>query len=397
MLARLMPAQAGGGVQDHTRMLAEGLASRGHRVVVVATGRDDGREVEESRGVTIHYLRGTRQGKLEAAWWRESINHVARLHSERPFTLIHSQGPAGYGAIREAHRLEIPGVISFHGTHYDELMTRWRSLRHGYRMSKNLAAILIITGKILFWDLRSIPKARAVIATSNEQAEILRRYFVPQSKIFKVFNGMDLAPFAMETPSGELRKKLGIGRESRVLLCVARLIRDKGVHNAISAMPGVVEKFPGTILLIIGDGSYRPNLEKQVKEMGLGRTVAFVGAVDFGELPAYFSLCDIFLNPTEQQNGYDLTMVEAMASGRPVISSDIGSTPTLIEHGVDGILFPAGDVSRLSREIASLLGDEPRRRALASAARQKVAEKFTLDKMIEGTLEVYRQIRPGSD
>jgi len=393
LLTRMMPSHSQGGVQDHTEMLAAGLAGRGHAVTILTTALSGGPDREERGGVVIRYLPGTTPGALDGSWDRMSRRALEASHREVPFDLIHSQGPAGYALLKsDLHgRLKIPALISFHGTHYDELVTRARRgfSCNPWRTAKNGAAIGIVLGKML-GDYRAIPHADGVIATSNEQAVILERvYRVPRGRIHTVFNGVDLGGFTPGLPPEGMRERLGLEPGGKVLLAVARLIRDKGIQHAIAALPEIRGAFPACTLVVVGDGGYRPALERMARNAG---PVRFLGSVPFGELPDYFRLCDLFLNATVQQNGYDLTMVEAMACGKVVVSSNIGSTPTLIEDGVDGLLFPTADRRSLARTVVGILGDEGARAAMGDRARRKVVSEFTLDAMVERTIAVYRTL-----
>jgi glycosyltransferase involved in cell wall biosynthesis len=114
-------------------------------------------------------------------------------------------------------------------------------------------------------------------------------------------------------------------------------------------------------------------------------------------LPAIYSACDLFVNPTVRINGYDLTILQAMAAARAVVVSDIGSVPTAVADGRDGVLVPPANPVALAEAIATLLEDPVRREALGAAARRTVVERFSVDAMIEGTLAVYRAARGALD
>jgi glycosyltransferase involved in cell wall biosynthesis len=397
MLARALPAHKKGGVPDHAWMLARGLASRGIGVHVLTTRLEGGPPVASTDGVTVRYLPGTRPDSYGGGWWRESAASVATLHASERYDLVHCQSSSGYGVVNTGlhRRLRLPAIVSQHGTYYDELVTRWRS---GFSpnpivSAKNLAAIGIVLAEIVRRDRPYLRGADGVISTSEEQYRLISRvYGVPPARLFKVYNGMDLSIFTPGPGNPGLRALHGIAPDAPLVLCVARMIRDKGIQNIINAMPGIARRVPGSRLLVVGDGPYRGALERLASSRGIAPPVVFAGEKDLRELPEYFRACDVFVNPTNQQNGYDLTMVEAMACEKPVVSADIGSTPTLIAGGTDGILFPPGHVPALAEAVASLLTDGARRAAIGAKARAKVAGRFGLDAMVEGTIGVYEQV-----
>lgn len=397
MLARALPAHRTGGVPDHAWMLARGAASRGVGVHIVTTRLEGAPPVSVSDGVTTHYLPGTRPDSYAGGWWRESALGVSALQATERFDLVHCQSDSGYGVVNTglARRLGLPSLVSQHGTTWDELVTRWRNgfSADPVASAKNLAAIGIVAARFLRRDRPYLRRADGVIATSEEQYRLIARvYGVAPDRLHTVYNGMDLALFTPGPASAGLRRRHAIPAAAPLLLCVARLIRDKGVQNVISAMPEILRRSPSCRLLVVGDGGYRPALERLAASRGAAGAVVFAGERGFSELPDYFRSCDVFVNATNQQNGYDLTMVEAMACERPVVASDIGSTPTLISHDEDGVLFPAADVRALGEAVSALLADPPRRAAIGAKARAKVTARFGLDAMVDGTISVYERV-----
>jgi glycosyltransferase involved in cell wall biosynthesis len=397
MLARALPAHKKGGVPDHAWMLARGLAARGIGVHVLTTRLEGAPPVATVDGVTVRYLPGTRPDSYAGGWWKESAASVAALHATERFDLVHCQSSSGYGVVNTGlhRRLRLPALVSQHGTYYDELATRWRSgfSANPVVSARNVAAIGVVLATIVRRDRPYLRAADGVISTSDEQYRLISRaYGVRPERLYKVYNGMDLSMFTPGPGDPALRDLHGIASGAPLVLCVARLIRDKGVQNMIEAMPAIVRRVPGCRLLVVGNGPYRPELERLAASRGLAEPVVFAGEKELGALPGYFRSCDVFVNPTNQQNGYDLTMVEAMACEKPVVSSDIGSTPTLIAGGTDGVLFPTRDVAALAVEVAALLEDSARRAAIGSRARAKVTGRFGLDAMVGGTIGVYEEV-----
>jgi glycosyltransferase involved in cell wall biosynthesis len=365
-------------------------------VTIVTTGHPT-LERETTQGVEIQYLHGTPPRVYSRPWWKKSADAIRELHAERPFDVLHSQSIGAYGflAQRLNQRLRLPTVLTLHGTPYDEVVSRWNIARHSPspRTWIGLSRVFYWLEQYLHYYLRAVPRADTVIATSDEQAQLIARlFFLPESKIAKVYNGMDLGLFSPREPDG-LGSELGIPADARVLLCVARFARDKGLDQVIRALPRVLEGDPRVRLVLVGDGDERPRLERLVAGLGLGASVHFVGFVPFTELARYFALCDVFINATLRRNGYDLTMLEAMACQRVVISSNIGSTPTLIQDGVDGLLVGVGDRRGLAAKVLEALGDPERRQRIGRAAREKVTRGFDVAAMLEGTLRTYQAAR----
>jgi glycosyltransferase involved in cell wall biosynthesis len=393
ILTRTMPAHSLGGMEMHTKDLAEALVKKKNKVTVVTT-KNPKREYEEVNGVKIYYLKNTKPGKYSGSWYRESAKKFEDLNRAENFDIVHSQGIGAYGFfIKNKRCKKIPVIASFHGTPFDEIKTLLNTLSLKQPISSVKAVLLIYK-----WGLVVDKKYKrfasvldGAIATSNEQEKILReKYSVKKEKIYKVFNGIDIDLFR-PIQNSSILNKYSITNE-RIVLCVARIVADKGIQNAVRAMPLILKEIPKTKLMIVGGGSYMPTIRRLVRKYDLEEHVIFTGFAEFSELPYYFSACDVFVNPTIRQNGYDLTILEAMACGKPVVVSNLGSVPTVIEHNIDGILVPPKDINTLSKKIVEVLKDKKLASRLGNAARKKVVKKFSLDKMVENTLTVYEDV-----
>ena len=397
MFTRVMPAHCKGGMQDHILMLSEKIAEKGHTVVVITTKHPEGKIYEEVNGVKIHYLPTTITGDyFRGGWWEKSVGKFMDMQSSKHFDIVHSQSAGGYYFLKKRlnKKCSLPAIVSMHGTTYDEIKTRLRlmSIKAPVHYIKSIGFILDHIYQYFVYGLPLIRLSDAVISTSNEQAAIIKKiFFINEAKIFKVFNGIDPASFS---PSSNIiiRQKRNMAPGENLLLSIARLEKDKGIQNIIYALPDILKVFPDTKLMVVGDGSYAPELKKQVKKLKLESNVIFTGMLPFESLPDYFNACDLFINPTIRQNGYDLTILEAMACEKPVVVSNIGSVPTVIENGVDGLLVPTGDIKKLAEAIIRVLRDKELAERLGKAARKKIVEKFSVESMVEGTLKVYEEV-----
>jgi glycosyltransferase involved in cell wall biosynthesis len=402
MITSLLAAHGRGGVQDHVLLLARGIVHQGHKVIVLTTARNDGITVETTDNVQIEYLPRTDPGQSTRVWREQSIRRIAAIHREKHIDIVHCQGSDSIHVLRspEYRRLQIPTFISFHGTSWDLLKTvlcngfSWRF----FRTIKSLVTIIDLLSRYLLREIPSVLRASALIATSNEQLVIYNHlYGFSKAKIFRIYNGIDSDLFQPGQPDSALRSRHTISPEAPVILCAARLIFAKGIQYTIQALRNVVESIPAAQLIIVGEGNYQDILKKLVEDLELSEHVRFAGAVPLEELPKYFHLCDVFVNATHQQNGYDLTMAEAMACEKVVLSSNIGSTPTLITHDVDGILFKTRDIQQLSATLVEILQDDAKRFRIGKTARKKVVQYFNQKTMTKDTIAAYENIcRPAS-
>lgn len=393
MLSPVAPAHGKGGVQDIVWGLARELAARANDVTLVTTARADGVATEQSAGVSVRYLAGTPPMRAAGPWETLSTAAVAELHAKQPFDVIHSQSFCGLHLIGRFPG--VPVVASLHGTHVDELRTCERLLRENLprfalRDAARSAAIWLLMARRLKTEGARLRSCDAVIATSREQHALLaREYQVSERRLYDVWNGIDVAMFAPRRPDPAVRAELGAAGGVPLVLAVARLYQDKGIQHLLRAFPAIAAARPGARLAIVGDGGYRGELESLAASLGLSERARFTGAVALERLPAFYAAADVFVNPTVRINGYDLTILQAMAMARPVVVSNLGSVPTAVTDRVDGFLVPPGDARALAETVLGVLADPERAAAAAVRARATVESRFSLDAMTSGTMAVY--------
>jgi len=389
MLSPVAPAHGRGGVQDIVWMLCRGLAHRGHDVTLFTTSRADGVEHDSAEGVTVHYLRGTPPMRPIGAWAAESRAAVERLHRERPLDAIHSQSFCGLHLCGAFAGVAV--TVSLHGTHWDELRTRAGLVREslpGQPLAAAKAAALwaLMLGR--YWrEGPLLRRAEAVIATSTEQRRVLlERYGVAADRLHDVWNGIDAQLFSPRPADAALRASLGGGP---IVLAVARLYQEKGLQHALRAWPQVLAAHAGATLVVVGEGPYRSTLDAQARALGIGARVRFTGSLPLEQLPAHYAACDAFVNPTVRINGYDLTILQAMAHAKPVVVSNIGSVPTAVADGRDGLLAPPGNAEALAAQLRRVLEDPALAERLGAEARRTIERRFSLDAMVDGSLAAY--------
>jgi glycosyltransferase involved in cell wall biosynthesis len=325
---------------------------------------------------------------------------LEELQAAEPFDILHSQSVGAYGVYRKKlnRKYGLPLVTSFHGTHWDVLTTSWHTdvaLANPWGVTRFIALSLNLLYRYLYRDLWFTRGSDAVIATSDaDPAKYRALYRLPDEQIRKVYNGIDTDLFAPSADGiQELRQSLNIPADEKIILALARLEKDKGVQNAIAALPHVLEQ-TAACLVVVGDGEYRPALATYARKQRIEAHVRFVGAQQLAECVRYFNLCDVFVDPTLRTDGYDLTIAEAMACAKPVIVSDVGANSTLIDTATrrDGILIPRGDNNALAREIVRVLGDKSLAQSMGEAGRVKIAARFSIGAMVDGMERVYVEL-----
>ena len=212
---------------------------------------------------------------------------------------------------------------------------------------------------------------------------------VPKSKLRVVLNGIDANVFSRFGNSDSLRGSLGIAEDRFVIGSVGRLNEVKRQDLLIEALATLRSRYPKLVLLLVGDGPERQNLEVLAKELGVADHVVFAG---YQWAPQKFLACMNLFALSSRLEGLPLAMLEAWAAGLPVVSSDVGGIPKVLRHGVNGLMFPSGNVPKLAEAIEQLLTSPDTAKALGEAGRATVLESYTLDRMAEQYERYYREI-----
>lgn len=219
---------------------------------------------------------------------------------------------------------------------------------------------------------------------------------LPESRVEVIYNGVDLK--ALSKPSDGAREKIraefGYSTTDFVVVQVARLHELKDHQTALKAVEEARKQIPGLRLLLAGDGDQRMSIEQSIRERGLEQTVTLAGTRnDIAEL---LSAANVFLLSSISE-GIPLTVIEAMAARRPVVSTAVGGLPELIEHGVSGMLAPSGDASSLAASLVQLYQSSELRSQMAEVAASRAHEKFSLQGMLNSYRDVYRDVLDPTD
>lgn len=237
---------------------------------------------------------------------------------------------------------------------------------------------------------RVLARADAIIATSHAYVTS-SPFLAPLADSVQVIPlGIDLDPFlhADQAAARTLRARFtGDRSDHHLLLFVGRLRYYKGVDVLLRALVQV----PGAVLLVVGAGPMKQAWEALARDLGLGPRVHFLGDVPAEALPAHYAAADLFILPaTSRAEAMGLVLVEAMATGVPVISTELGTGTSYVnQHGVTGLVVPPGDVTALTAAIDTLLADPRRRERMGRRAQARVRQEFDAAMMAERVLEVY--------
>ena len=201
-----------------------------------------------------------------------------------------------------------------------------------------------------------------------------------------VHNGVDLTRYDRTEACCTLPDEYGLEPGAPIVGVVGRLEPEKGQATLVDAWPLVLRAVPRAYLLIVGEGSRREALEHQVAELGIAGRVIFTGRRD--DVPAVTAALDVAVLPSYRE-AQGLTILEAMALSRPVVASNVGGIPEMVEDGRTGLLVPPRDRDALAAAITRLLLDHPLADMLARAGHDLVHERFCLELMVRAIEDLY--------
>jgi glycosyltransferase involved in cell wall biosynthesis len=208
---------------------------------------------------------------------------------------------------------------------------------------------------------------------------------VPRSLIY---NGVDLDRYDHQEACCTLRDEYGMEPGSQIVGVVARLEPEKGHQTLIEAWPDVLRECPDAYLLIVGEGSRRDFLEGWAAAHKVAHRVIFTGRRD--DVPAVTAALDVAVLPSWRE-AQGLSILEAMALSRPVVASDVGGIPEMIEDGVTGLLVEHDHPRALAAAIVRLLTDHALADTIARAGHDLVHERFCVELMVKAIEEIYDQ------
>ncbi|HTW08971.1 MAG TPA: glycosyltransferase [Acidimicrobiales bacterium] len=230
---------------------------------------------------------------------------------------------------------------------------------------------------------RKIPAAAAVICVSEFTRSQLMYLSTPEhwGKLRVVHSGVDLERYPWQPPPE---------RELIGALCVSRLVPGKGLELLVDAISELAGRGTTVELTIVGDGPLEASLRDRGDRLGIAGQLRLVGAVGQDDMPGYYRENDVFCLPSFAE-GVPVVLMEAMATGRPVVATRITGVPELVEDGISGLLVVPGSVGELVRALERLAADPELRAEMGMAGRKKVEEAFDARRCAAEAAEVFEQ------
>jgi glycosyltransferase involved in cell wall biosynthesis len=332
-------------------------------------------------GLDFILLRPKHPGVLDRIVWKASQALrtpqpwiLAKLRHEGASLLHVHFGVDALEAWPLARALDLPMLVTLHG--YDINIDRgWWEAGHGGQSMRDYPARLI--------ELARQPRVRFIAVSEAIRSRAIQ-YGIPEDKLSVRYIGVDRTKFV---PSG----RPITGRERRVLF-VGRLVEKKGCRYLIQAFAKVQEIVPDALLVIAGDGELRDQLQEMARQLGI--CAHFRGALSNAEVRRELDLARVFCLPSVtalngDAEGFGVVILEAQASGVPVVTSATGGASEGLEEGTTGFTFGERDVDTLAGQLTALLTDDAMATSMALAGPRLVSERFDLHRCTEQLESLY--------
>jgi sugar transferase (PEP-CTERM/EpsH1 system associated) len=361
-VAQVIPSLQVGGLQKIVVRLVDHFQSRMDHLVVTPSG-DGPLRTRFSTGVPVRPLADPRRsGKWNAV-------RMARLFRAYRPDVVHTRNWTCLDAIIGARLAGVPVVI--HGEHGREASDPEGSNAFRRRVRRLLA-----------------PLVTEFVTVSRDLARWLASDVgIPPAKITQIYNGVDTEAFS-PGDRHEAREGLGLPHDPIVMGTVGRLDPVKDHRGLIEAFHRLASR-RDTRLLIVGDGPCRPELERLTNQLGLRGRVHLLGERD--DINVMLRALDVFILPSLGE-GISNAILEAMATGLPVVATRVGGNPELVDDGVTGFLVPSGSTNSLTAALLRYLDDPGLMRHHGDAGRTRTLNEFSLSRMFAAYDALYARV-----
>ena len=394
------------GVAMFSYNLASGLAARGNEVLVLTPSQNKYYHTDTVNGVKVVYLSST-----DVKVYPDQIHEVPKkkliykhglkasllparqikraLETFRP-DVVHVQGsdPIGVATVSYARKNKIPVVTTEHNQ--PEVLTQSLKMPGFTRKPVNNMLSSYFVKRQKKSDYVTMPTKLAIKKLLGEQ-----KFPVP---VEAVSNGVDLAAFKPGRVDESIYKKYNIPDDVKIVLYIGRVDPEKKVGTVMRAFADFIyrcksnklDRLSKTLFVIVGDGVDRPRLQEEAKTIGVAENVKFLGRVTGPDLPELYKMGSVFVTASEIET-QGIVLIEAAASGLPLVAVDAGAVAEVCKNGENGYLIKPGDVASMTGAIYRILSDRELREKLSSKS-VEIASEHSLDKTIDKFLEIYQKV-----
>jgi phosphatidylinositol alpha-mannosyltransferase len=355
-----------GGVAEHIRHLSETLRKKGHEVHIVAPCPEDVELPEHVIAATKHIVSFPFAGSQARISLSPRVYTRAKdILAQHRFDIVHLQEPL---------TPTLPWAMLYHSSAVNV------GTFHAYRENSfTYAAWRVILESFM-------ERLQGRIAVSEAARDYVASYFPGDYRVIP--NGIDVEAFS--EPDVEPLERFNDGKPN--ILFLGRLEKRKGFRHLLKAFEILKARVPDARLIVAGafDKDSKEPFVRYVREHGI-HDVRFVGYVPPRALPRYYRMCTVYCAPSTGSESFGIVLLEAMASGRPVVATDIPGYRSVLQNGVQGLLVPPEDEGALAVALERILRNADMGRAMGEAGLRRAGE-FSWDSVTDKVLEFYSEL-----
>lgn len=361
------PHLKGGGQVRYVATLARELTRLGHSVTIGCKPSSVLVGCAEEAGCPAHDVFLYRGG-LRPLSWKHDVAELRRfVRSEKP-DILHANGSQDHWVSAFTNRLmgrPVCMVRTRHNTY--PIHDAWPN-------------------RILNRDWTDYQ----IVVCETVRAGLAEQPSFDAARMRALHNGVDAEQFHPDPDARKTaRSEFGYTDDHVVLGMAARLVVAKGHRFLFEAAQHLVKEFAALRILLLGQGILEPKLKRMARECGLGEVVTFGGFRD--DMPVCLQAFDIGVQPSIDCEASSFSLMEQMATGKPIVTSDHGGSKEIVRDGVDGYVVPAETVDPLADALRKLLADSSHRAEMGQSARQRIVDEFSVERFSERTVEAYRE------
>jgi len=380
-----------GGVAQYNEYLVKALNKRGHGVTVVATLVSKSQQFWKEDGVEVYRLKmselphqlsvlpvlGPQHRFVRNLIYSKVVSQFLRnIVETKEIELVEYAEINGEGFYHRKYLGNLPYVVRCHTPYY--------LLERTYEPGE-----MPFSCRFINWmEKRTIKRADGITAPSQDLARRIEEWCkIPKGSVKAIPNLIDtdwFHPHPDHTP-GDVVKILFVGRVEKA----------KGIFVLADAIQKVIDRYQKVRFVFVGEPRSQKGLEdfkNYLKQLGIDRYCEFTGPVSMGSLREHYQQCDVFVNPSYIYESFSYTNAEAMACGKPVVTSDVGGMPDTVGNMIGGLVFRVKDSEDLSKKLLALIGNRELRDLLGKQARER-SLNYSIGKVIDCIVNFYQSLQ----
>jgi glycosyltransferase involved in cell wall biosynthesis len=380
-----------GGTGAYVYYLSNELMKNGYRIQIV-TGSNQTRDIQVNSNLNVSFLKipkmpivksfllaGNSYRKLQSV--RATAN-VDITHPQLPLTPSFAVPPRfGKALICTVHSTWKGEAEAIRGEPYS-------------RLNANEKFLVSFNWFLRFFEEGMIHRARKIIAVSHfTKWELTKYYKIPAHKIQVIHNGVDIKKFQPAVDKRKVKVAMGLNPDDLAIVSVGRLYARKGLFTLIESMPDVIKKFPKAKFIISGKGQSGEmhKLNAHAERLGVRGNIVFTGYTPDRELPKLYQAADIFAFSTFYEH-HPFAVLEALATGLPVVTTTVGGIPETIQSSRNGFLVEPFNAKAFSEKIVYLLEHPLEALEMGAKARQTIVEQLDWRIVVKDAMKVYEEV-----